>query len=202
MEARPGWVDEAGHAEGAIPGFGWTAMTGIRETSIDPQKDVPVKWADATFSGINFAEHFTIVDQNARVLAQFADGTPAAYEHAFGKGSAILLGTFAGQANEAKPVAMHPLGGILQKWAGLSVPNLKAPTLVELREMDSRNGHLVFLFNHGEQPAQVRFTEDLERPAASVHEIISEEKHKTEGTRFTLKTDVPAESVKIYRIDY
>lgn len=36
----------------------------------------------------------------------------------------MLLGTFAGQENEAKPVGMHPLGGILAKWAGLKEAEL------------------------------------------------------------------------------
>jgi hypothetical protein len=79
-------------------------------------------------------------DQNAHVVAKFADGTAAAYEHLYGKGSAMLLGTFAGQQNEAKPVAMHPLGEILAKWAGLVQPEWKAPALVELREMDGEKG--------------------------------------------------------------
>lgn len=39
-----------------------------------------------------------------KLVATFADGTPAGYEHSYGKGSALLLGTFAGESNEAKPV--------------------------------------------------------------------------------------------------
>jgi beta-galactosidase len=203
MEARPGWVNEDGHAEGAIPGFGWTEMTGIRETSIDPAKDVSVKWGGtAEFSGVSFAEHFSVLDQNAHTVATFSDGTPAAYEHDYGKGSAILLGTFAGQANEAKPVSMHPLGEILIKWAGLTTPELKAPALVELREMDSDKGHLIFLFNHGDASAQVEYTENLSRPGSDVHEIVTDKHEKRSGTRFSTRTEVPAQSVRIYRIDY
>ncbi len=202
VEARPGWVNEDGHAEGAIPGFGWTELFGVRESSIDPGKEVPVKWADADFSGMSFAEHFTVLDQKSRVVATFSDGTPAGYEHPYGRGSAILLGTFAGQWNEAKPVAMHPLGGILAKWAGLATPELNAPALVELREMDGEKGHLVFLFNHGEKPAEVDFTEDLQRPTAGIREIVTGATLKGDGRRFAVKTEVPAEAVKIYRIDY
>jgi hypothetical protein len=90
-----------------------------------------------------------VLDQNARVVAKFADGTAAACEHLYGKGSATLLGTFAGQQNEAKPVAMHPRGEILAKWAGFAQPEWKARALVELRGMDGEKGKFVFLFNHG-----------------------------------------------------
>jgi len=202
VEARPGWVNEDGHAEGAIPGFGWTEITGVRETSIDPEKEVTVKWGTASFSGASFAEHFSVLDPKARVVAQFAGGTPAAYEHTFGKGSVMLLGTFAGQSNEAKPVTMHPLGGILTKWAGLDIPDLKAPALVELREMQSPAARVVFLFNHGDTPASVDFSETLPRAAARVREIISGENQEPEGNRFSVKTEVPPQAVKIYRIDY
>lgn len=202
MEARPGWVNEDGHAEGAVPGFGWTEMTGVRETSIDPAKEVSVKWGTSEFTGASFAEHFSALDQNAHVVATFSDGTPAACEHSYGKGSAILLGTFAGQANEAKPVSMHPLGEILIKWAALSTPALKAPALVELREMDSAKGRLIFLFNHADNAAHVELAENLARPASTVREIVTGTSEKPNGNRFTISAQVPAQAVRIYRIDY
>ena len=202
VEARPGWVNEDGHAEGAVPGFGWTEVFGVRESSIEPRKEFPVKWDGQEFLGASLVEHFTVLDAGARVVANFADGRPAAYAHAYGKGSAMLLGTFAGQENEAKPVAMHPLGGILAKWAGLTKPELKAPALVELREMDGEKGKFVFLFNHGEKAAEVEFAEELGRPATRVVEIEGGEGLKTAGKHFAVKTEVPAQAVKVYRIDY
>jgi beta-galactosidase GanA len=202
MEARPGWVNEDGHAEGAVPGFGWTELLGVRESSIDPRKQVEVKWGAQEFAGMSFAEHFSGLDAKVRVVATFADGAPAGYEHVYGKGSAILLGTFVGQSNEAKPVAMHPLGKILATWAGLTEAALKAPTLVELREMDGENGHFVFFFNHGETAAEVEFTEELGRSAADVREIVTGETRRVEGKRFAVKTQVPALGAKIYRVDY
>ncbi len=202
VEARPGWVNEDGHAEAAVPGFGWTEMCGVSESSIDPAKEVMVKWGDAEFAGMSFAEHFTLLDEKARVVATFADGTPAGYEHAYGKGSVILLGTFAGQWNEAKPAAMHPLGGILAEWAGLTEPGLKAPTLVELRVMEAEKGSFVFFFNHGETMAEVEFVGELARPAVSVREILTGATLKAEGKRFSVKTEVQPQAVRVYRIDY
>jgi beta-galactosidase len=202
VEARPGWVNEEGHAEGAIPGFGWTEMFGVRENSIDPGREVDVRWGDVKFTGTSFAEHFTVLDEKSRVAAKFADGSPAAYEHPFGRGSAILLGTFAGQQNEDKPVTMHPLGAILTKWAALTEPELKAPALVELRELDAEKGRLVFLFNHGENPAEVEFAEELPRPATRVMALGTAESPAPAGKRFALKTELPPQSVGIYRIDY
>jgi beta-galactosidase GanA len=119
VEARPRWVNEDGHAEAAVPGFNWTELFGVRESSINPGKEVVVNWDAGGFTGMNCAENFSVLDENARVVAKYADGTAAAYEHAFGEGSAILLGTFAGQQNEEKPVTMHPLGALsAMGWIG------------------------------------------------------------------------------------
>jgi hypothetical protein len=96
---------------------------------------------------------------------------------------------------------MHPLGEILMKWAALSAPALKAPALVELREMDSATGRLFFFFNHADKAADVEFSENLARPASAVHEIVTGTNEKPNGTRFTVNTQVPAQAVRIYRID-
>jgi beta-galactosidase len=203
VEARPGWVNEDGHAEGAVPGFGWTQMMGVKESSIDPGKEFPVKWGEAEFTGTSFLEHFTVLDSDAKVVAKFADGTPAAFEHAYGKGSVILLGTFAGQFNEQKPAATHPLGGILVKWAGLKQPELKAPALVEVREMEGQKGKFVFLFNHGDKTSKVEFEEELPKSAKRVREIVvGAQDGKVEGKRFTVNTELPGESVQIWRMEY
>jgi beta-galactosidase len=203
VEARPGWVDERGHAEGAVPGFGWTAMTGVRESSIDPGKEFKVKWGESEFGGTSFFEHFTVLDSSAKVVAEFADGAPAAFEHAYGTGYVILLGTFAGQFNEAKPAPMHPLGEILVKWAELHVAELKAPASVELRELEGGKGKFVFLFNHGEKAARVEFREEFERRPSSDQEIVAASPDgKFDGKRFFVNTELPAESVRIWRLDY
>jgi beta-galactosidase len=202
VEARPGWVNEEGHAEAEIPGFGWTEMLGVRESSIDPAKEVTVNWDGSSFTGSSFAEHLTVLDDNAKMVAKFADGTPAAYEHKYGKGKAIMLGTFAGQWNEANPMSLHPLGDILSKWAGLSLPNLKAPALLELREMEGPGGRFVFLFNHADKPANVEFEETVGKSAVNVREIISGDILKVEGKRFAVTAEVPAQAARIYRIDF
>jgi len=72
------------------------------------------------FTGTSFAEHFTVLDQNARVVAKFADGAAAAYEH----------------VDICRTTERGP------KWAGLAQPEWKAPALVELREMDGDKGKL------------------------------------------------------------
>lgn len=202
VEARAGWVDERGHAEPVVPGFGWQEIFGVRESSIDPMPTIPIRWGDAEFSGIRFLEHFQVIDPSTRIVARTQDGTPVAYEHAYGKGHAIILGTFAGESNERNMVKMNPLGGLLADWAGLKKTDLTAPSLVELRQMTSPNGRLIFLFNHNDQPAHVEFNTQMEKPAVRIHELITSEGIPANDNHFHVGTEIPGKSVRIYRIDY
>jgi hypothetical protein len=114
----------------------------------------------------------------------------------------MIFGSFAGQQNYKQPVSTHPLAGILQQWAGLSRPRLQTPALLELRQMYSPKGRLVFFFNHADNPASVTFTRVMETPPSSIREITTKQKIQPTGTTLQLRAEVPPESVRIYRIDY
>jgi beta-galactosidase len=203
VEARPGWVDERGHAEPKVPGFGWDEMLGVREKQLIPGKEFDVKWGAAQFKGMKFQELFTVEVQSARPLAFLADGTPIAYENHYKRGSAIIFGSFAGQENYQHPVAMHPLAGFFARWANLSEPELHAPGLLEIQQMYApQKGRWVFFLNHADKPASVQFVRSLERPASGIREIVTGQKISPTGTNLDLKSEVPAESVRIYRIDF
>lgn len=202
VEARAGWVDERGHAEPKIPGFGWDEMFGVREKQLVPGKEFEIKWGDANFKASRFQEQFEVEDASARPVAATADGTPVAWEKRYNNGDAIIFGSFAGQENYQHPTANHPLAGILSRWAALSEPHLQAPALVEVREMVSGKGRFVFFFNHSEKSATVEFSRELEKPASKIREIMTDQKITAAGKSLALRTDVPAQSVRIYRIDY
>lgn len=199
VEARPGWNDERGYAQPIIPGFGWHAMLGVREKSITPRAEFSLRWGEATFPGGTFEERFEVIDSGARVVASFEDGTPAGYERSHGRGKAIVLGAFAGQLNETKPTAGHPLGDILARWAGLSRPDLKSSAPVELKELASPNGWIFFLFNHGAAPARVEFTPELERAPRAVRELVTGESLQNFSR---IDVQLPPTSVRVYRLDY
>ena len=202
VEARPGWVDERGHAEPTVPGFGWDEMFGVREKQLLPGKTVAIRWGTAQFKGMTFQEQFEVEKDSAHPVAYLADATPIAYENHWGKGSAIIIGTFAGQENYKHPLAMHPLAGILARWAGLSEPKLTAPVLLEVRQMSAPNGHWVFFFNHANRSGSVEFRRLLAKPASEIREIMTGQKVPVNGKNLDLKAEVPTESVRIYRIDF
>lgn len=202
VEARPGWVDDRGQAEPKIPGFGWDEMLGVREQELVPGKEFTLTWRDQEFKAMTFLERFAVVNHSAKPVAYSTDGTPVAFENSFGKGSTIIIGSFVGQENYREPIDMHPLGEILARWANLNAPALRAPALLELREMQADNGGFVFFFNHAAKPAKVEFTRALPKPASRIRELTSGAVEQATTSTLNLETEVPAESVRIYRIDY
>jgi hypothetical protein len=97
---------------------------------------------------------------------------------------------------------MHPLAGLLARWAGLSEPKLRAPSLLELRQMYAPKGRWVFFFNHGDKPASVEFTRAMERPASKIREIATGEEVAPTEADLNLKTTVPGQCVRIYRVEF
>ena len=151
---------------------------------------------------MTFQERFEVGGPSSHSLAVTADGSPIAYENEYRKGRAIIFGSFAGQENYLHPVAMHPLAGLLARWAGISAPKLRAPGLLELRQMYAPKGRWLFFFNHADKPASVEFARMLEKSASSIREIVNGEKISWAGRELNLKAEVPAQSVRIYRIDF
>lgn len=203
VEARPGWVDERGYAQPVIPGFGLHEVFGVREKSVRPRGDFRVRWGEAEIPAATFEERFEVIDQAAKPVAFFEDGSPAAYQRRHGKGSALVLGAFAGQINETKPAAMNPLGGILARWAGLEAPALSSSSPVELRILTAGSGRMIFLFNHGGEAAHVKYTLDLKEPVAGVRELVSGEAVAApRAAQFEIELTLPPRSVRVYRVDF
>jgi beta-galactosidase len=202
VEARPGWQDERGHAEAVLPGFGWHRMFGVREIELLPVKQADVRWGDRRFPGTTFTERLERIDPSARVVATFDDGQPAAYERAHEKGKALLLGTFAGERNQQEPIAMHPLGDVLVEWGGLTLPRMRSSAFVEVRRMTAAHGEFLFLFNHSAGPADVEYTLALPAGPRQVRELVTGEAMKAAGKALPVKLTLPAETVRVFRIEY
>ena len=217
-EARAGWVDERGYAQAVVPGFGWDRMLGVREKSVTPKSETRVKWGSDEFAGAIFEERFTVLDvalasrrpapssepppERATPVATFDDGSPAAYEHRHGQGAALILGTFAGQVNDTRPVSPHPLGGLLCRWAGLALPDLKASSPVDFKQLVAPAGRLLFLLNWGASASKVELDVRLDKPARQVREIISGEAIPGGSSTLGIRAEVPPQSARVYRIDY
>jgi beta-galactosidase len=164
MEARAGWNDENGRAASVIPGLGLAEVVGAREAEVQTVEKgtaallalpgMPGLAAGERLPGRWYEESLEPLAPGARVLARFASGAPAAVASAFGRGRALILGSYvsAGYISEPADTTRRFYEG-LADWAGVSRPVATSGDPVEVRLLESGPAHLVFAFNHAATPA-------------------------------------------------
>jgi len=158
-EARAGWNSEAGRASEIIPGMGLHEVFGAREASVETVpagRTVVVFEGGLRVPGRWFRE--VLAPLGGRVVAHFEDGAPAAVEAAYGKGKALLVGSYPAAAYHSAPSedARRWFVSLLD-WAGVE-RKLVAEGGVEARWLESGGGRIVFVFNHDREAKQVRLS--------------------------------------------
>ena len=170
-EARLAWNDERGFSSDEVPGMGLAAVFGAREKIIrpmekpeivpEPNAALPGWTADTPVAAAAFEEELEPLP-GARVLARFADGAPAMVENTYGKGKAILLGSFLAMAyqrqhNDAQKqllLALARAAGVTAE-VTLSGDNTSQ---VEVRRLEGKGVQFLFAFNHSDQRANANIT--------------------------------------------
>jgi beta-galactosidase len=103
-----------------------------------------------------YEESLEPTSPGARVVARFGSGSPAAVAAAFGRGKALMLGSFvsAGYVSEPAESTRRFFEGLLD-WAGVVRPvAVTGGDPIEVRLLESGGDHLAFLFNHGKAAAE------------------------------------------------
>ncbi len=181
-EARLAWNDERGFSGDVVPGFGLSEVFGAREKLIRPVEKAQIFIEpSAGLSGLEpheavaaeaFEEQLEPLE-NARVLARFANGEPAVVEKQFGKGKAILVGSFLALAYERHPEASAGrLLVALARGAGVS-PDVEvtgAPQ-VEVRRLTGERFDFLFVFNHSNGPADTTLSVRLPWPLEAARDL-------------------------------
>jgi beta-galactosidase len=165
-EARLAWNNERGYASERIPGLGLWEVMGARETAIEtaPGGRTSIRWSSDDLPGVApgvvlparwFKETIEPVGPSARVVARFEDGAAAAVMGTYGKGRTLMLGSYVSAAAQSTPTAEAErfYAGIVE-WAGVTLPIRVTGAPLEARHLDSGNSTLLYLFNHGSEPAR------------------------------------------------
>ncbi len=174
-EARAGWNDERGFSSDIIPGGGLHEVFGCRETDVTPlyakkskliikksNESIPLLSQGDSLDTLFFEEGFEMIDGKSQVLAEFENGEPAVVYSSYGKGEALIVGSFIGSAyyhfhnpNNAK--FFTGLAG----WLGVDNPVDVIPSdkevLVEARVLRGDSCSVLFGFNRGEKKCLARF---------------------------------------------
>lgn len=174
-EARCGWIDQAGFSYDIYPGAGLHEVFGCRESQLTPLRETsPIKITSShvclpllkpgdVLDALFFEESFDLLKGESRILAEFQNGEPAVVYSEFGRGKAIIIGSFIGSAyhhfqnpNNAK----FFIG--LADWLGIDKPVsvlLKDPesVFVETRILQGKDFKVLVGFNRSEEEVDVEF---------------------------------------------
>jgi beta-galactosidase len=168
-EARLAWNDERGFSSDEVPGMGLAAVFGAREKVIRPLEKPEIilgpnsglpGWTTGTRAVAEAFEEELEPLPGARVLARFADGAPAIVENTYGKGKAILVGSFVAMAYErqhneaAKQVllAFARAAGVMPE---ITVSGHNTSQM-EVRRLEGNDVQFLFAFNHSDHPADAK----------------------------------------------
>jgi len=190
-DARCAWNEDTGWSAEEVPGLGLSKVfsckekwirsrskPGIRITKNDPA--IPLLSAGERLSGAFFEEALDPLP-NARVVAEFEDGSPAIVASDYGRGKAAFIGTCLGMAyEENRDVNAGKLIAGFAEWAGVSPPvevsNVSEDQPVEARVLDGNGFRILIGLNHDAKAAQPRFKLRFPEGRPVAYDIISESK--------------------------
>jgi beta-galactosidase len=167
-EARLAWNDARGFASDEIPGAGLAEVFGARESVIMPAEKIqfmteaspalPGMPARTAINGEAFEERLEPL-KGGKVLARFADGSPAVVENSAGNGNAIMVGTFPALAYYRQHDAnIKRLFLSLAEASGVS-PAVKVAgggtAQVEVRRLVADGRQIILVFNHASDSADL-----------------------------------------------
>jgi len=213
-EARLGWNNERGWASEIIPGLGLHQVMGCREAAVQTVAGLrtELRWESTEFPGLKpgeklpgrlYEEVLEPLSGQARVVARWADGAPAAVASSFGRGRTLMLGSYLGAAFEGqKDPALQRFFTALLEWAGVERAFEVAGGTVELRLLESAREKLLFIFNHEKQPQIPRIR--LRTPAGeyAVTDLATGEPVAAarEAGWLSVQTPLPSEGVRVLRL--
>ncbi len=172
-EARIGWIDEKGFSTGIIPGDGLDKIFGCRESTLIPLKktssiiikssheSLPFLKEGEKLDSLFLEESFEITNKNAKVLAEFEDGKPAIIYSNYGKGKALIVGSFIGLAYHhfSNPNNKKFFAGLV-KWVGIKkyIDVVSSEDVfLEGKILEGKDFKVLFAFNRGDKKTSAQF---------------------------------------------
>lgn len=212
-EARLAWNDERGFASDTVPGFGLDRVFGAREKVIRPSGRPEIRLEPSTGltgmrpQGEAFEEDLEPL-AGGRVLARFDNGEPAIVENRYGKGRAIMVGSFVALGYERHPEdsATKELLISFARAAGVS-PAVEVSGAgskeVEIRRLLGDRVQILFAFNHDQQAADTTIALGSPWPVKGVQDLDDELAvpfEMREG-RVILHKRLPAGAIWVLRLE-
>ncbi len=223
-EARIGWNDERGFASEIIPGLGLHEVFGVREHEIRMREaeNFKIEIVDNDHPATSMLQPGDILQgrlygksvmplENSEVdiLGRLEDGNPALVSSRYGKGEAMLIGSYLGYANHPDPQPTNEAFFMnLLNWAKIERPfitshdgNTGSPVEVRLQQND--NGYILYVINHSETNEDVAVDLRVKEDGVySLRDIINDEESTltSENNNLHIKTSIDAKHVQVIEI--
>lgn len=214
-EARLAWNDARGFANKVVPGFGLSDVFGAREKVIRPADKLLISLETSpglpdlkpgdTVVGAAFEEELEPL-AGAHVLGRFTNGGPAIVEKSYGKGKAILVGSFLGLSYEREHAdSTKSLLLSFAKAAGASSEvevSGPATSEVEVRRLVNADSQLLFAFNHAQATAEATISVRLPWPVGQAKNLDDNRILETQerGGKTILRETLAGDQVLVVRL--
>jgi beta-galactosidase len=222
-EARLAWNDDRGFASEIIPGLGLHEVFGVREDEIRMRESLSLaitgakhpalagmKAGDLLKGSLHVQSLKPLERSSVEVLATTPQGQPAIVSNSFGKGQAMLAGTYLGMANFPEPDLFNDrfLANLVE-WAKIERPfttslDGRRSSQVEVRLQENRKGYILFIINHSDREEEIEI--ELKTSAGGhfiIRDIINETetRQRSSGNLLKLKSKIDRKQVFVWAIE-
>ncbi len=223
-EARIGWNDERGYASEIIPGLGLHEVFGVREHEVrmreaenfkieiinnDHPATSELKTGDILQGKLYGKSVTPLENREVDILARLEDGNPALVSSRYGKGEAMLVGSYLGFANHPDPQPVNEKFFMnLLNWAKIERPfttshdgNIKSP--VEVRLQDNSEEYILYIINHSTTTEEVSVDLRVKQDGTyALHDIINEKESTltSKNKNLHIRTSIDAKHVQVFEI--
>ena len=221
-EARLAWNDDRGYASEIIPGLGLHEVFGVREDEVRMRESLTLTVNSGThpaLKGLNTGDLLkgSLYSQSVKplgtsaieVLAITSGGQPSVVSTRYGKGEAMLAGTYLGMANFPDVDPVNDLFFInLLNWAKIERPftttlDGRTSSQVEVRLQEKNKGYLLFIINHSEKREEIEIDLKIRTNGSYIiRDVINETetRQKGSGNLLKIKAGIGSKQVFVYEI--
>jgi beta-galactosidase len=143
------------------------------------------------------------------ILATTSDGSPALVNTTFGKGEAMLAGSYLGMGNFSEVDTINDKFFVnLLKWASIDRPftttlDGRSSKQVEVRLQRNNHSSIIYIINHSDEDEEITINLDVDKSGDfSIRSIIENEvkTQKSNGDVLELKTSIAPNRVIAWEI--
>jgi beta-galactosidase len=221
-EARMAWNDDRGFASEIIPGLGLHEVFEVRENEVRMRENVSLrvtglkhsvlqglKEGDLLRGSLYSQSSSPLEDRSVEILATTEQGQPAIVVSRFGKGEAMLAGSYLGMANFPEVDANNDLFFTnLIRWAGIRRPftttlDGRTSAQVEVRLQENNDGYLLFAINHSTEAEKISIDLTVKADGEyQIREVLTESvsHQKVTGNTLRMDSEIEPKHVKVWEI--